>query len=192
MHTTQRLLVALFALLLVPFASEAAHAGKKAGVSMPNSVTVAGKKLTLNGMGLREATVFNVDVYVAGLYLETKSKDGKSILASDQAKRIHLVFKRDVDRDEMLDALNSAFSKNAGAKKNELKPHMKRFAGWLQNLKEGHSMTLTHVPGEGLSVAFDNKTKGTVQSDEFARVIFAGWLGNKVGDKDLRNQLLGR
>jgi hypothetical protein len=39
-------------------------------------ITVAGKTLTLNGMGLREATILNIDVYVAGLYVEHPSTGG--------------------------------------------------------------------------------------------------------------------
>jgi len=38
-----------------------------AGVKMPDTVTVEGKTLKLNGMGLRKKVMFKV--YVAGLYL---------------------------------------------------------------------------------------------------------------------------
>ena len=52
-----------------------ACAAELAGVVMPEQVTVDGKTLVLNGLGLREATFLRVDVYVAGLYLEEKSQD---------------------------------------------------------------------------------------------------------------------
>lgn len=183
---------ASLALVLSAAGTSPAHAGTKQGVTMPDTVSVEGKTLVLNGMGLREATFLKVDVYVAGLYLEAKSSDANAILAGDKIKRIHLVFKRDVDRDEMIDALNSAFNKNAGDKKAELKPHMKTFSGFLAALPEGSSMTMTHVPGKGLTVAINGKDKGTVANDDFARVIFAGWLGSKAGDGGLKRQLLGR
>ena len=50
--------------------------------------------LTLNGMGIREATVFNVDVYVAGLYLPEASNDGNAIVQANGLKRIVLHFVR--------------------------------------------------------------------------------------------------
>lgn len=190
MQIAKWLVAASLALVLVP--AGLVHAGKKEGVTMPDTVSVAGKNLVLNGMGLREATMLKVDVYVAGLYLESKSTDAAAIMSSNQVKRIHLVFKRDVERGEMTEALNEAFSKNAGDKKAALKPHMKTFSGWFSDLPEGSSMTLTHVPGKGLTLAINNKDKGTIANDDFAYVIFAGWLGNKVGDGALKKQLLGR
>ena len=59
---------------------------------MPNQITVAGQQLVLNGMGIREATVFNVDVYVAGLYVVQRSSDGNAIAASTTHKRLVLHF----------------------------------------------------------------------------------------------------
>lgn len=190
MQIARWLVAASLALVLIP--AGLAHAGTKQGVTMPDTVSVAGKNLVLNGMGLREATFLKVDVYVAGLYLESKSADAAAIMSGKQVKRIHLVFKRDVERKEMTEALNEAFSKNAGAKKEALKPDMKTFSGWFTNLPEGSTMTLTHVPGKGLTLAINGKDKGTIANDDFAHVIFAGWLGGKAGDGALKRQLLGR
>lgn len=190
MQITKWLVAASLVLVLVP--AGLAQAGKKEGVTMPDTVSVAGKNLVLNGMGLREATMLKVDVYVAGLYLETKSSDAAAVMGGTQLKRIHLVFKRDVERGEMTEALNDAFGKNAGDKKAALKPHMKTFSSWFTNLPEGSSMTLTHVPGKGLTLAINGQDKGTIPSDDFAQVIFAGWFGAKAGDGALKRQLLGR
>jgi hypothetical protein len=134
MQFAKWLVAASLALVLVP--AGLVHAGKKEGVTMPDTLSVAGKNLVLNGMGLREATMLKVDVYVAGLYLEGKSSDAAAIMSSAQVKRIHLVFKRDIDRDEMVEALDGAFSKNAGDKKAALKPHMKTFSSWFTKLHD--------------------------------------------------------
>ena len=53
-------------------------AGEVAGVKMADTVSVEGKTLKLNGMGLRKKVVFKV--YVAGLYLETPSPAGEAIM----------------------------------------------------------------------------------------------------------------
>ena len=45
-----------------------------AGPKVPKSVTVGGKKCVLNGTGMREATVFKVDVYKGALYLPSKQR----------------------------------------------------------------------------------------------------------------------
>ena len=65
--------VAILAMLLGLTTALPAPAKEVAGVSLPETTTVDGKTLKLNGAGLRKKVVFKV--YVAGLYLETPSKD---------------------------------------------------------------------------------------------------------------------
>ena len=73
-----------------------AAAKELAGVTMPDTLTVAGKTLKLNGMGLRKKMGFKV--YVGGLYLEAPSSDAKAILAADAPKALKMHFLRSVDR----------------------------------------------------------------------------------------------
>ena len=63
----------------------AAPAAELAGVTMPDTDTVEGKTLKLNGLGLRKKMVFKV--YVAGLYLETpvEGRGGDPRLGRGQA-----------------------------------------------------------------------------------------------------------
>ena len=58
---------ASLALLLALAAVPASSAREVAGVTLPDTVSVEGKTLKLNGAGLRTKVVFKV--YVAGLYL---------------------------------------------------------------------------------------------------------------------------
>jgi hypothetical protein len=55
------------------------------GVTMPDTVTVNGTQLVLNGMALRKKMVFKV--YVAGLYLPARNSDPDAILGADAARR---------------------------------------------------------------------------------------------------------
>src|SRR5207247_9289332 len=70
--------VAVLSLLTLSLAARAS-AGELAGVTLPDRIQVDSRTLVLNGMGLREATFLKVDVYVAGLYLETTSSDPGAI-----------------------------------------------------------------------------------------------------------------
>ena len=169
-----------------------ALAGKKAGVAMPDTVTVTGKKLVLNGMGLREATVFNVDVYVAGLYLEKKSSNGAAIVASKQIKRLHLQFKRGVDKDDITDAWYKGLKKQAGKGYGALRERLRKVNGWMEGVSDGDTMTFTYLPGEGIEVAVKGKRRGVVPGDDFAQVFFSIWLGSNPPNKELRSGLLGR
>ena len=118
------------------------------GIALPEQLSIDGKKLVLNGMGVREATVFNVNVYVAGLYLENRSKDGEKIAASEEYKRMQLVFVRDVSRADMAEAIRDGFKKAAGAEFAKLDARVEKLKALLPELKEGDRLSLTYRPGK--------------------------------------------
>jgi len=86
-------------------------AGEAAGVKIPDTVTVEGKTLKLNGAGLRKKVVFKV--YVAGLYLETASKDSAAVISSDQFKSMRLWILRSLKGSQITEAIVEGFEKNS-------------------------------------------------------------------------------
>jgi hypothetical protein len=183
--------LALAIALCLTFVAHSADAKKKGGVTMPDSKTIAGKKVVLNGMGIREATVFNVDVYVAGLYLESKSKDYKAIINSKQVKQIHLKFVRDVDRSDITDAWKKSFRKNSGKNYKDIKAHVAKLNSWMSKIKEGQTLTFTVVPGKGTTINVNGKDKGTINDVYFGRVMVSVFIG-KAPNSGLKKGLLGR
>jgi len=178
------------ALLASAFVPRDAQAKRCEDVAMPDEVSVDGKKLVLNGMGVREATVFNVNVYVAGLYLEKRSNDGPRIAAAEEIKRIDLAFVREVSREDMTEAIHKGFEKSAGAEFAKLKPRVEKFKALLPEFKVGDRLTLTYRPGSGLSVVAPGK-KGNVEGADFARALFLIWLGAHPPNEGLKRGLLG-
>jgi len=180
--------VAALALLAAP----AAQAAELAGVRMPDHVTVAGKRLVLNGLGLREATFLKVDVYVAGLYLPAKTSKAKKIIRSRGPKRVVQRFLRDVDREDIVRSTRKGVRKNYDGDFAKLKGRLDRFVGWLPSLREGNTVTLTHLPGKGVLLQIDGKRKGTIRGDDFARALWSGWLGPHPPNPGLKRGMLGR
>ncbi|MEE8408042.1 MAG: chalcone isomerase family protein [Myxococcota bacterium] len=176
-----------FATLLAVSASTA-DARQRAGVTLPNFVNLGGKKLVLNGLGIREATVFKINVYVAGLYLEKKASDSSAIIMSDQNKQLILHFVRDVDQDDLADAFTEGFEKNGGS---ALESKVKKLASWMSDVEEGDRIELSYSPGKGTAVHVRGKKKGTVEGKDFARVLFRIFLGPKPPNTSLRVGLLG-
>ena len=177
---------------LVIALGNAAEAGKKAGVTMPDQIQVGDKPLTLNGMGLREATIFKVDVYVAGLYLEHVSSDPAAIIAAKEEKRLVLRFVRDVDRDDIVKAWREGFEGNATVKVATLKPLIDRLNSWMGDFNDGDTLTFTYTPDVGVEVDVGSARKGVIASEDFARSLFAIWLGPKPPTGDLKKGLLGK
>ncbi len=168
-----------------------AFGAERAGVKMPDTITVAGKQLVLNGLGVREATIFNVDVYVAGLYLEAKSSNGDQIASSEQVKRINMVFVRDVDRSDIVDAFRDGFKRNGGDM-NKLKDRLGKLNGWMTDIKKGQTLSFTYEPGKGTTVELKGEVKGVIEGADFATAVFRNYIGPKPPNSGLKNGLLGK
>lgn len=169
-----------------------AFAGELEGVTHPDEVEVNGKKLVLNGLGLREATL-GVDVYVAALYITAKTNEAGKILWADEEKQLCLKFVRDVDKADITNAWKEGFERNAAEETvKKLQPRIDQLNGWMADIKEKDSLTFTYIPGKGLEVKVKEEVKGTIEDFEFAREFFAIWLGAKPPNEGLKKGLLGK
>jgi len=61
--------ILLQAFLVAVLGMGIAHGKECKGVNFPDQAQVGGGNLALNGLGLRQATAFKVNVYVAALYV---------------------------------------------------------------------------------------------------------------------------
>lgn len=163
------------------------------GQTFPQTVTVDGTTLNLNGLGIREASVFQVNVYVAGLYLETLSTDANTILSSDTRKRIVLKFVHEVTGADIKGAFEEGFRNNGGATA-ALASRRAQLLGWMETIEKlepGDTMTFTYIPGTGLQVNVDGTNKGTITGADFQRAFFALFIGQNPPNRGLRTGLLG-
>lgn len=166
------------------------HAASLAGVTLPDTQQVAATTLVLNGLGLR--TKLMVKVYVAGLYLEHKSSDPRSIIRADAPKRIVMQFLHNASRNQMADAFDESFKNNAGEAEKTMKPDIDRLLGALEPVKEGDQMVFTYVPGTGTTLAINGKEKLNIADPAFGPVLFSVWLGPKPPNEDLKKGMLGQ
>jgi hypothetical protein len=165
-----------------------AQAGTLQGVTFPDTASVGGKSVKLNGMGVRVAYIF-VKVYVAGLYLEQTTTDAQTAIQTDEAKRMILQFLRDVDHDEMVSKMKEGFANTATA---ALQPKVDQFSGFFtQPLKEGSQTVFDYVPGTGTTVTISGDSKGTIPGADFMKALWGIWLGDKPVDANLKAGLLG-
>lgn len=162
-----------------------------AGVAMPDEVVVDGLTLHLNGLGLREATFLKVDVYVAGLYLEQPSSDAETILASTGAKRLVMEFVRKVKRADIVAAWNEGFAKNSGDRLPAVQPGLDRLNAWMPDFRKGDVLTLSYLEDRGVEVAINDEALGWIEGPEFARGLWAIWLGPEPPNPGLKQGLLG-
>ena len=157
---------------------------------MPDQVTVDTTKLVLNGMGLREATVCNVNVYVAALYLLKRSSDGEKIAAAEEPKQMRIQFMRNVSKSDMAEALQKSFLQAAGDNYGKLKKRVERLLAMLPEFKSGDLFTITYRPGNGLELK-SRSASTTIEGADFARALFLIWLGKHPPNAGLKKGLLG-
>jgi hypothetical protein len=173
----------MFALVLTALLS-----ATKGGVTLPDAIDVEGRPLILNGLGVREASMFKVDVYVAGLYLEKKTQDGAWIIEHDSHKRLVMHFVRDVGKGDLLKGWSESFARNGGA---AFEAEVKKFAEWMDDMKIGDQIVVTYVPTKGVTVSVKTKTKGTIASADFAKMFWSIFVGANPPNASLKSGLLG-
>ena len=161
------------------------------GIEFPDAITVSGVDLLLNGLGKREATIFNVDVYVAALYLEHPDSEGYAICRSDETKRLILHFVRDVSGGDIAGAWAEGFMKNSGDDVTVYESRITSLNSWMSEMIDGEEMMFTYAPDIGLEVSVKGTYMGTIEGSDFATVFFSIWLGDDPPNGGLRRGLLG-
>jgi Chalcone isomerase-like len=171
--------------------SSGAALGKECkGVSFPDQATVDGTALTLNGLGLRQATAFKVNVYVGALYVTKTSSDGNAILASGAPYEIILHFVRDVGGSDLAKGWDEGFEKNAKAQLPALKERIAMLNGWMADMNSGQRIVFAFKPGAGVQVSVNNAAKGTIKGDDFGKALLSIWLGDPP-NAEIKAGLLG-
>ena len=175
--------------VILAMSAAIALAGEASGVKMPDTITVEGKTLTLNGIGLRKKMMFKV--YVAGLYVETTSKDAATLISADSIKSIRLHILRSLSGSQIYEAISDGFYSNSKDQMKALNARLQKLNNMFPAVVEGDQIVLTYVPGKGTLVNAKGEDKGVIEGKDFADALFSVWLGAKPVQEDLKTALLG-
>jgi hypothetical protein len=168
-----------------------AQAKECKGVNFPDQSQVEGSSLTLNGLGLRQATAFKVNVYVAALYVAKISSDPSVLLGAGMPSQLILQFVRNVGADDLRKGWSEGFEKNSKDQLPALKDRIATLNGWMSDVKTGERLTFIRKPGAGLQVDVNGAVKGIVKGDDFAKAFLAIWLGADPPNPEIKAGLLG-
>lgn len=166
------------------------HARECLGVSFPEQVQVAGAPLALNGLGLRQATLFKVNVYVAALYLTKPMTDASVILANTAPYEMQLHFVRNVGAADIAKGWVEGFQRNGQGAQASSDERVATLRGWMGDIKSGESIIFSFQPGAGLAVSVNGSVKGTIRGDDFGRSFLTVWLGVPP-NPEIKTGLLG-
>ena len=188
-----RIYAIFFMLLSFALFSSATQARQLDDVTMPDSVTVDGTDvvLQLNGMGYRTKFVF--DVYVGGLYTESKVNSRDAVQALKGPKRVILHMIHDeVSREKITGGWNDGFeANNSDEQLEKLQARIKVFNGYFPDLKKDDVMLFDYIPATGTRVTINGEVKGVVEGADFYSAMLDIWLGEDPADDDLKDAMLG-
>lgn len=175
--------------LLLSLVFGTAHAGELAGVTLPDTATVGGQTLVLNGLGLREK--YWIDIYVGALYLPAKTTDATKAIDDDVPKRMSMTFiYSHVTKAQLSETFEESFanSPDGGA---ATKDRFEKMLGWMTDVYAGDEVRFDYVPGTGTTVYVKGASKGTIEGADFMRAIWGVYLGPTPPTAKLKTGLLG-
>lgn len=189
-----KLIPALLALVCALLTFTAQAAPDIYGVKVPDSTTVNGTNLSLNGAGTRFKVIFKV--YVAALYTSSKASKPAEVTAQPGPKRMSVTMLRDIDSAELGKLLTRGIEDNMGKEAlSSLVPGLIRLGQMFAEQKKllaGDNFLIDWVPGKGTVIT----VKGVVQGEpfkepEFFNALMSIWLGAVPADHKLKEALLG-
>lgn len=162
------------------------------GVTFSDQVSGDGGTLTLNGLGLRQATIFKVNVYVGALYVPKTSTDPTALLASNSPYELLLQFVRNVDSSDIKKGWMEGFEHNVPASElPALKDRIATLGGWMEDVKTGQQLRFAFQPGAGVTVSVNGKPKGTIKGNDFGKALLSIWLGANPPNPEVKSGMLG-
>lgn len=162
-------------------------------VTLPATLKAGESELVLNGGGLREKLW--IDLYVGGLYMESKSSDAKAIVAADKPMAVKLeIVSKLITSDKMVSAINEGFEKSTGGNMAPLQTKINKFIETFkkEEIGEGNVFDIVYVPGIGVQSKKAGVVQSTIEGLDFKQALFGIWLGDQPADKNLKEGMLGK
>jgi hypothetical protein len=160
------------------------------GVSVPDSATVAGETLKLNGAGVR--TKFFFDIYVGALYLSERATSAGQVVNARGPKRISMFFLYgEVSREKLVDGWIEGFEKNQP--KNslaKLQERLDQFNSMFSDAHKGELFIFDFLEDGSTVVTLKGKRAGVIDGANFQRALLEVWLGKKPADKGLKKAMV--
>lgn len=188
MSTVNRVLISsalFFSLFFTTFTANAFS-------GIPNTYSVAGKRLVLNGAGVR--TKFIITVYQMGLYLQKKNKNANQIVNVNEPMAIRLkITSGFASAAKMKHAIKQGFHASTGGKTAPIQAQINQLLvkGFSQKVNKGDIFDLVYTPAGGTQLLKNNKPLTIIKGLPFKRALFGIWLSGKPIQSSLKNELLG-
>ena len=171
-----------------------ARAGELEGVHFDERITLAGRELVLNGIGLRAAGWFKA--YVAALYLPRRARAEHEALEQPGPKRVRLVLLVDAPALELAKGFDRGMLRNSSAgEADTLRERLARMFELMQSagkMKKGDVIDLDFDPARGTTLSLNGKPRGEpIAGADFYAAVLRSFVGAHPYHKKLKSGMLG-
>lgn len=178
----KKLLVSFFVLIVSVSLSFAA---KVEGVDVPETTTIDGANLVLNGAGVRKKKLGPItkNVYVAGLYLKEKNRDAKKIIEADETMVLRLkIVTSLITSKQFIDHARDGFKESTGGNTEPIKNEIDQFLNSFANkISDGDLFEIVYKKGIGIEVFKNGKKESdkVVAGMAVKSALFGIWIGER-------------
>jgi hypothetical protein len=162
------------------------------GITLPATIKKDNAELLLNGGGVRKKVFFKL--YVAGLYVQSKTSNGYEVIMNDKEMLMRLTITSGmISSDNMSEAIEEGFKKSMNSNTVPLKDKVDLFIGTfkMEAIKEGDVFEILYVPSLGVQTYKNGKLASTIPGLDFKKAVFGIWFSGNPVDGDLKKALLG-
>ena len=158
-------------------------------IDLPETVTIAGESLQLNGYGLRKKYFFKI--YLGSLYTREKATTTEQVLAMPGPKLIRMDFiHKKVDREKITQAFASGFANNSPQLIDD--PKLEQFLNLFNSdFVAGDQVDIELAADGTVRVRKNSESLGEINSTSLVEAVLLVYLGDSPADTDLKKGLLG-
>ncbi len=165
-------------------------AAELAGITLPDSQSVGGDDLRLNGIALRTYSIFRIPIYVAGLYLVHPDSDPDRILRAGETKLLDIRFIHDVSEESARKAWHEGFEQNCFSPCRLARADVERFIAGVHAMSTGDSFRILFT-ADGTEITSNGHAVASIPGRPFATAILATFIGPQPPTARLKRELLG-
>ena len=185
----QRIVVPILAFfvgsLYLTFSSEAAELfGKR----FNDKIEMHKTSFVLKGLGSK--SYLFVKVFVAGFYVEQNFKTQGFL--DDVPKRIEVAYFYKIPGVKLAAETSRRIVLNTSPQEfNQIKDRVRGMNSYFVDLNPGDRYALTYIPNQGTYFTYNEKLMGKIEGSDFAKALFAVWIGREPISQSLKASLLG-
>lgn len=157
-----------------------------AAVDLPD-----GKRLVLNGSGLRKYGMVGLKVYYGALYLEGREHRPEVILDSPGHKAVVMRILRGVNRDVSRDNIRENIERNCRPPCAIPQDSLRELLRITPHTIAGESQTIIFGPEGRITIYRQDQKIGEIVDARFARILLSTWIGGAPVSEELKQGMLG-